>query len=544
MPSARVRHARDVSPCIVHGPKQRGSGRSASGWLFFAIAMCVVVVCAAAVGVAGAVLVYAQQYAGRIYPGVHVNGIGLGGKTIDEATAALRSSLPAPADLPLTLRSGQMTWTRSWAELGLQFDPRATAELAYGVGRRGPLTQQVTEQFRARLSGWPIAPVVILPQSDRAAALLGELAPALSTPPVNAGLVISPTGVSPTPAQAGRALDLEETVRLLPYLTQFGPGGLVIDVLTRQVPPAILNPGPVQTQVEALLSRPFVLTAHDELTEFTGTWQVPTATVASWLKVEAREDESGARLVLSVQEEPLRITLEALNAELPGQLDAFPYAKQFGLAIDVGVSVHQVRAAVETGAMEAPIALFHPPCTHVVQAGETLMSIARSYGFPLWRLIEANPGLDTRILRPGESVIIPSVDILFPFPLIKERRIVVDLSEQHLYAYEGEALIYDFIASTGIPSSPTMPGVFQVLSKEPEAYASNWDLLMPYFIGIYQAGPDFVNGIHGMPRRSSGAQVWWQLGRPASFGCVVIGLEDAAKLFDWAELGTMVVIQP
>ena len=86
--------------------------------------------------------------------------------------------------------------------------------------------------------------------------------------------------------------------------------------------------------------------------------------------------------------------------------------------------------------------------------------------------------------------------------------------------------------------------MFQVLSKEEQAYASSWDLWMPHFMGIYRTGPDFTNGFHGLPTLSSGARLWeGYLGRPVSYGCIVIGLSEAAALYEWAELGTLVVIQ-
>ena len=132
-------------------------------------------------------------------------------------------------------------------------------------------------------------------------------------------------------------------------------------------------------------------------------------------------------------------------------------------------------------------------------------------------------------LWPGQQIVIPSVDVLFPLPPITDRGIVVDISDQRLYAYEGETLVYDFLCSTGMASSPTIAGTFQVLSKKDEAYASSWDLRMPHFMGIYRTAPDFTNGIHALPTLSSGARLWeGYLGRPVSYGCIVIGLAEAA----------------
>ena len=172
------------------------------------------------------------------------------------------------------------------------------------------------------------------------------------------------------------------------------------------------------------------------------------------------------------------------------------------------------------------------------------MSLARQYGFPVWRLLAANPDIDAEALRPGQEVTIPSVDVLLPEPLVLEQRIVVDISEQRLRAYENDVLVYDFIASTGIESSPTMPGTYQVLSKEEDAYASVWDLHMPHFISVYYSAPGFANGIHGLPTLSSGARLWdGYLGRPVSYGCIILGLDEAAALYAWAQIGALVTIQ-
>jgi LysM repeat protein len=45
--------------------------------------------------------------------------------------------------------------------------------------------------------------------------------------------------------------------------------------------------------------------------------------------------------------------------------------------------------------------------THTVKAGETLSLIAKKYGVKLDALMSANPRLDARRLRPGQSVVVP-----------------------------------------------------------------------------------------------------------------------------------------
>jgi lipoprotein-anchoring transpeptidase ErfK/SrfK len=120
--------------------------------------------------------------------------------------------------------------------------------------------------------------------------------------------------------------------------------------------------------------------------------------------------------------------------------------------------------------------------------------------------------------------------------------ILVDISEQHMYVYEGDVLLYSFVASTGI-NNATRVGTFAVQSKIPNAYGATWDIWMPEWLGIYWAG-GLENGIHALPILSSGATLWeGYLGRPVSYGCVVLGTYDAQVLYNWAEIGTPVEIQ-
>ncbi len=120
--------------------------------------------------------------------------------------------------------------------------------------------------------------------------------------------------------------------------------------------------------------------------------------------------------------------------------------------------------------------------------------------------------------------------------------ILVDISEQHMYVYEGDALVYSFVASTGM-NNATRVGTFAVQSKIPNAYGATWNIWMPNWLGIYWAG-GLENGIHALPILPNGATLWEGfLGRPVSYGCVVLGTYEAQVLYDWAEMGTPVEIQ-
>ena len=120
--------------------------------------------------------------------------------------------------------------------------------------------------------------------------------------------------------------------------------------------------------------------------------------------------------------------------------------------------------------------------------------------------------------------------------------ILVDISEQHMYVFDGENQVFSFVVSTGMGNS-TRIGRFSVLDKIPNAYGATWNIWMPNWLGIYYSGY-LENGIHALPILSNGATLWeGYLGTPISYGCVVLGTYEAQQLYDWAEVGVPVEIQ-
>ena len=120
--------------------------------------------------------------------------------------------------------------------------------------------------------------------------------------------------------------------------------------------------------------------------------------------------------------------------------------------------------------------------------------------------------------------------------------ILIEISEQHMYVYEGDMLVFSFVSSTGMNNS-TAAGNFSVLNKIPNAYGATWNIWMPNWLGIYWAG-GLQNGIHALPILSNGGQLWaGYLGVPISYGCVVLGAYESQLLYDWSEIGTPVEIR-
>jgi LysM repeat protein len=186
--------------------------------------------------------------------------------------------------------------------------------------------------------------------------------------------------------------------------------------------------------------------------------------------------------------------------------------------------------------------------TYTVKSGDTLNSIALRFGLPVASLISANNLPNASYIQVGQVLVIPSSGSI-PLPTQAPptandgKWILIDISEQHMYAYEDDRLIYSFVASTGIGNS-TRIGTFKVLDKIPNAYSQRFNIWMPYWMGIYYSGT-LENGIHGLPKLWNGVELWGNLlGRPATYGCIETRTSEAKLIYDWAEIGTKVVIRP
>lgn len=134
------------------------------------------------------------------------------------------------------------------------------------------------------------------------------------------------------------------------------------------------------------------------------------------------------------------------------------------------------------------------------------------------------------------SVYVPPPTSSAPKPKVASsgngsRWIDVDLTNQAVYAYEGDVLVNSFIVSTGTWLTPTVTGQYKIYVKYRSAKMSGPGYYLPdvpYIMYFYKG-----YGLHG---------TYWHnnFGTPMSHGCVNLRTEDAGWLFNWASVGTVV----
>ena len=123
------------------------------------------------------------------------------------------------------------------------------------------------------------------------------------------------------------------------------------------------------------------------------------------------------------------------------------------------------------------------------------------------------------------------------------KRIEINLKTQRMELFIDDKRVAEFVISSGKQKTPTKRGNFSIISKYPVAYGVIDGILwkMPYFMGIYTvAGQE--NGIHELPFANAKRESVRDMGRPISHGCVRLGLGEAERVYNFAEIGTPVWI--
>jgi hypothetical protein len=122
--------------------------------------------------------------------------------------------------------------------------------------------------------------------------------------------------------------------------------------------------------------------------------------------------------------------------------------------------------------------------------------------------------------------------------VLDQKQIVVTLENQTLTYFEGTRVVGEFKISSGLIKTPTPTSEFEVISKKPivnyigPGYnypKTKWNLM-------FKESPGGNYYIHG---------AYWHnnFGKPMSGGCVNVSYANMEGLYDWADVGTKIIIQ-
>jgi hypothetical protein len=118
------------------------------------------------------------------------------------------------------------------------------------------------------------------------------------------------------------------------------------------------------------------------------------------------------------------------------------------------------------------------------------------------------------------------------------KRIDIDISEQRLrYSYGQYGEQGNFLVSSGKRGHPTPRGAFTVQRKLPAVRFSGW------IDGRYYDYPNTKWNLQFLPKYYIHGAYWHNsFGTPRSKGCVNVAYADMQKLYEFADVGTVVTI--
>jgi len=179
---------------------------------------------------------------------------------------------------------------------------------------------------------------------------------------------------------------------------------------------------------------------------------------------------------------------------------------------------------------------------HVVQRGENLYRIALRYGTTVQALASANNLSSTSLIYAGQRLVIPGGGSASSAPASSPasvsaptagKWIDINLASQSLVAYEWRQPVYWATVSTGLARTPTVKGSFRIYSKYRSTTMAGPGYRytnVPYVMFFYRG-----YSMHGC---------YWHnnFGQPMSHGCVNMRTSDAQWVYNWAPVGTLVVV--
>lgn len=141
----------------------------------------------------------------------------------------------------------------------------------------------------------------------------------------------------------------------------------------------------------------------------------------------------------------------------------------------------------------------------------------------------------------GINTIAPAAEIDEQVPVLgestEEKRIEVDLTNQRLYAFEGDRMVYNFLVSTG-KWGRTPTGTFKIWSKfrYTKMSGGSKELRTYYYLPNVPYVMFFSNDQIAASRGFSLHGTYWHdnFGHPMSHGCVNMKTEEAELIYHWS----------
>jgi L,D-transpeptidase catalytic domain len=145
-------------------------------------------------------------------------------------------------------------------------------------------------------------------------------------------------------------------------------------------------------------------------------------------------------------------------------------------------------------------------------------------------------------VRRVQSEISP--DLSVPSDSGRGRRVVYSETRQRVWLVAEDERVESTYLVSGSAYDNLEPGTFEVYSRSEQARSFDGGSTMAHFVRFTKGPTGAAIGFHDIPRGLDGQplQTADDLGQPLSHGCIRQSPEDALTLWEFAPLGTTVVV--
>ena len=258
-------------------------------------------------------LVFQIWFAGRIFPGVSIAGVPIGGLSPQQAAIKITTDIQYPQNGQILFQDHDKSWIATPAELGLFLDPDASAKAAYSLGRNSNIFANLIQQFGSLYYGRTMSPVMIYDQ--RATSMfLENIAAQTDLPAVEASIQLNGTDVIVKPGETGRVLDKYTAMATIGIYIQ-NLQNAVIPLKIDEVKPAILDASQQADIARKILSQPLVISLPNGLTD-KGPWQIEPSELAPMLAFDKEQKDGAAYYQVGLNRDQLLIYLTKLAPDV------------------------------------------------------------------------------------------------------------------------------------------------------------------------------------------------------------------------------------
>ncbi len=297
----------------------------------------------------------------KIYPGVSVWGVELGGTTRIEANERLSRQASFLQQEAVIFRDGGQVWAVTPAQVGMSVRIRDGVDQAFRVGHTGELWPDLVEQWSAFYQGVGIAPFIVFDML-MAEELVKSIAAKVNVTPGDAALSVIGSVLTVQDGHKGRTVDVQATVEeLLKPLGDFSEADipLVIDEFI----PMVVNADEQRVIGQSIMDAPLVLMVEYPLEGDGPAWVVDQHALGdmlTFLPVENGSDPieysiglDQQRLIEFLQYAGEQLAVDPENAgfsfyDETNELELMRPAV-VGRALNVQETLRMVNAALEVG---------------------------------------------------------------------------------------------------------------------------------------------------------------------------------------------------